>query len=90
MKTKFNDAFFKKLGKSRELEAALVDVGGAIEGAAVSSAPVLTGSYKGLFRVEVRRGAGRTVVRVVNDDPGALAIEARHGTLQRAGRSVTK
>lgn len=82
--------FFEEAGRSPHLEAELLAVGEAIEERAVGSAPEVTGDYKSRFRTELRRGPGRSVVRVVNDDPAALAIEARHGTLQRAGRSVAR
>lgn len=90
MRADINARFFQELGRSPKLEAALLDTAGAVEASAVASAPVVSGGYKSRFRSELRRGSGRSVARVVNDDPGALAIEARHGTLQRAGRSVTK
>jgi len=84
------EGFFEEVGRSPGVERALVGIGEAVEATGTATAPEDTGDYKSRFRVEVRRGPGRTVVRVVNDDPAALAIEARHGTLQRAGRSVRR
>lgn len=90
MKTKINDRFFEKLGKSQQLEAALTEVAERVVERAKATAPVDTGDYADSIGIEVHRGPGRTVVRAVANDPGALAIEARTGNLHRAGRSVTR
>lgn len=49
---------------------------------AQSIAPVLTGDYRDAFRVE----AGTGEARIVNDDPGAIAIE--NGAPARPGFHV--
>lgn len=90
MRAKINDGFFEKLGKSAEVESAIEGIANAGAAAARASAPVDSGDYVESIGVEMYRGRGRTVARIVSTDPGALAIEARTGNLQRAGRSVSK
>jgi len=82
--------FFEALGRSAEVEAAVTGI--AEDGAAVarSTAPVDTGDYQRGIGVEVRRGSGRTVARIVARDPKSLLVEAKTGNLQRAGRAVSR
>lgn len=90
MKAKVNNNIFEQIGRSKEVESAVVKIAGDIVTEAKATAPVDSGDYKSSFEVEVHRGKGRVVARAVSRDPGALAIEARTGTLQRAGRSVKR
>lgn len=64
---------------------------------AQSIAPVLTGDYRNLFRVESSDGSGEAYALLVNDDPGAAAIEwgndkgsRGHHTLTQTGDWIEK
>ena len=83
-----NPGFFEQLGRSPQVEAKLVSLAEQGKVIAQVTAPVETGEYRASFSVELVRGDGRSVARIVNDHPGALAIEARTGTLNRAGRLI--
>lgn len=83
-------AFFEQLGRSAGVETAVVGIAEEGAAAARTSAPVDSGDYQRGIGVEVRRGRGRTVARIVANDPKSLLVEARTGNLQRAGRSVSR
>ena len=83
-------AFFEQLGRSAGVEAAVAGIAEAGASAARASAPVDSGDYQRGIGVEVRRGRGRTVARIVASDPKSLIVEARTGNLQCAGRSVSR
>lgn len=89
-RVEFEPGFFESLGRSAGVEAAVVGVAERGLAAAQAGAPVDTGDYKRGLGVEVRRGKGRVVARIVARDKKSLLVEARTGNLQRAGRSVAQ
>ncbi|MDQ0735330.1 hypothetical protein [Arthrobacter agilis] len=85
-----NDSFFSEIGTGPELTQMCVDKAEQIRSAAVSSAPVDSGAYKGSITVKVKRSARRNVAVVEASDPKSLLIESRTGNMARAVRGVKR
>ena len=81
---KFNDSYIPGLAHSPEVVALLVDAGEQVAGIVRSTAPVSSGEYVSMVRVEVGRTAYRSYARVVAGSDHSLIVEAKHGTLARA------
>lgn len=88
MDIKINNDFFTQLGRSPEVERAVLGVAEAAAEVAKATAPVDSGDYKNGIRAELRRGRGRSVGRVESTDGKTMLIESRTGNLHRALRSV--
>ncbi len=86
MSVQFNEAFFVELGRSPAVVARLRAKAERIAAEARATAPKDTEAYTNSIHVEQAERNGRTVMLVIADDPGALAIEARTGNLARAAR----
>lgn len=80
----FNNAFFEELGRSPGIVSVCDEAAERIAEIARATAPVKTGSYRQLIETRHGRRRGRHASEVVAADPGAVAIEARFGTLARA------
>ena len=80
----FNNAFFEELGRSPGIVSVCDEAAERIAEIARATAPVKTGAYRQLIETRHGKRRGRHASEVVAADPGALAIEARFGTLARA------
>lgn len=84
---KFNQKFFDDLLVSAPVEKLVTDAANKVAAVAQSTAPVDSGDYKRGIKVSKKRQK-RVVGLVQATDPKSMIIEARHGTLARAVRSV--
>lgn len=84
---KFNDKFFTDLLVSPGVERVVMEATERVAERARASAPVDSGDYRDSITVSKKRQK-RIVGVVTAEDPAALAIEAKHGTLARAARSA--
>lgn len=88
MTVEFNEAFFVALGRDPAILGLCEQAAHKIAGLARANAPVDEGDYRDSIHVERGQRGGRGVYLVVADDPKALLIEAKHGTLARAARNA--
>lgn len=84
-----NDGVFEQIGRSSEMNAALMDIAGAAAEVARATAPVDTAAYQNGIKAELRQGRGRNVGRVESTDGKTMLIEAQTGNLYRALRTVS-
>lgn len=80
----FNNAFFEQLGRSPGIVAACDEAAERIAEIAREAAPVDKGDYKASITTRAGKRAGRHATEVVSDDPAAILVESRYGTLARA------
>jgi hypothetical protein len=80
----FNEAFFLELGRNPGLVAQCDEAAARIADIARQTAPVDKGTYRDSIHTEHASRPGRHVTEVVSDDPKALVIESKRGTLARA------
>lgn len=84
---KYNDEYFPQLLASPEVETVVMEATEQVADRARSSAPVDSGDYRDSITVSKKKQK-RVVGLVTAEDPAALAIEAKHGTLARAVRGA--
>lgn len=84
---KFNDKFFTDLLVSPGVERVVMEATERVAERARATAAEDTGDFKNSITVSKKRQK-RIVGVVTAEDPAALAIEAKHGTLARAVRSA--
>ena len=80
----FSNAFFEELGRSPGIVSVCDEAAERIAEIARATAPVKTGAYRQLLETRHGKRKGRHASEVVAADPGAVAIEAKFGTLARA------
>ena len=82
--------FFSELGKSPGVVGIVTEAAQRVMQTSIATAPEDSGDYKSRFSIHERQSQFRTVVVIENTDPGALAIEARTGTMARAVKKAAK
>lgn len=80
----FNNAFFEQLGRAPGIVAACDEAAERIAQVARETAPVDKGDYKASIKTRHGKRAGRHASEVVSEDPAAILVESRFGTLARA------
>ena len=84
MPMRFNEAYFRQLGKSAPVRDMVVDVAEEIAADARATAPVDSGEYRDSIHVIVEETENRVVARVVAGAGHSLAVESRTGNLAQS------
>lgn len=79
-----NEAFFRQLGNSAEVEAILDAIADATVVEAKASAPVDTGAYRDSIHKTTVQAKNRKIKRVIADDWKSALLEVKTGNLSKA------